>query len=794
MPGPRAIGESRPAKGAAAPALEAPPAPAEAPDGHLAPAHPRPSPQVLLLYGEPRLTPAIVAVDGAIRSTLESGPSAPVTFYTEYLDLTLFEGAVPLPALRELLRLKYQTRHIDLIVAAGSRPLRIALHNRAELFSNAPVVFVGVDPTAASDLRAGPDVTGTWLHMGWAETLDLARRLEPETRRAVVVNGSSPVDGVWMAEAKKQLAAEAQPLEITYLTGSSREDVLAQVHVLPKQTVVLVGTFFRDATGRDFTTPEVITRIAAAASVPVYALTEAVVGTGIVGGHVVRFELHGKAAGELALRVLAGEHPAPTDTGTTEPMLDARQLARRRFDERRLPPGSRILFREPSVWTTYRWYIAGAAAALLVQSGLISGLLMQRARRRRAEQHLAERLRFETLLSKLSAILAGSPPAGVEAHIASALEHLVEGLGVDWAAVHTFELHGTQLWLTHAWSRADVSSRPKVIREDEAPWIFAELRQRRIVRLAGLQDAPHDATADQLRLEAFGARSIVAAPLVAGDSVVGGLSLGTAREDRAWPDEWTPRLELLAEAFASALERQRAARTARESQEAIRGLAGRLMTAQEEERRSIARDLHDDVSQELAAQAIALSTLGNRVPDDTTPAVRQEIARLHARTVEVASAIRHLSHSLHPGILQHAGLVAALRGYCRAFGHEQNLEVTFRADGEFGVVPPDVALCLYRVTQEGLGNIARHAAARHASVTMALDERDVVLTIGDDGSGFDPADARYRHGLGLISLHERVRLVGGRLTIASRPQRGTELRVAVPVPEFQNAPRDRAAR
>jgi len=77
---------------------------------------------------------------------------------------------------------------------------------------------------------------------------------------------------------------------------------------------------------------------------------------------------------------------------------------------------------------------------------------------------------------------------------------------------------------------------------------------------------------------------------------------------------------------------------------------------------------------------------------------------------------------------------------------------------------------------------------------MELDERDVVLTIGDDGSGFDPADARYRHGLGLISLHERVRLVGGRLTIASRPQRGTELRVAVPVPEFQNAPRDRAAR
>src|SRR5262249_4155042 len=159
----------------------------------------------------------IVSVDGEFRSTLEGRSPVPATFYTEYLDLNLFDGVVPQPALRELLRQKYVSRPVDVIVAAGSRALRIALHNRADLFSGAPVVFVAVDQAAAADLTLGPDVTGTWLHLGWAETLDLARRLEPDVRRAIVVGGSSPADRVWVAQARRQLAA-AGSIEIDYLT------------------------------------------------------------------------------------------------------------------------------------------------------------------------------------------------------------------------------------------------------------------------------------------------------------------------------------------------------------------------------------------------------------------------------------------------------------------------------------------------------------------------------------------------------------------------------------------------
>jgi signal transduction histidine kinase len=748
---------------------------------------------VLLLYGEPRLTPALVAVDARFRATLESQSPVPVTFYTEYLDLNLFDGGAPQPELRELLRRKYAERPIDLILAAGSRALRVALHNRKDLFSDAPVVFVAVDPTAAADLRMDADVTGTWLRTGWTETLELARRLQPGARRVMVIGGVSPADRVWLSEARKQLGGQSGSIQIAYLTDRSLDDILKEVAALPPATVALFGTFLRDVTGRDFSTPDAARRIAAAASVPVYGLTDNVVGTGAVGGQVVTFDAHGQIAAELALRVLAGERPAPTAAGTLVPMVDARQVRRWGLDARRLPAGSVVLFEEPSVWARYRWYIIGAVGALLLQGGLIGGLLVQRAQRRRAQERLAERLRFETLLSELSTKLAASAPAEAERSIGNGLQSLGEGLGIDWATLRGLEDRADEARVMAMWTRDGVEPRPPVIREDQTPWIFARLRQGHVVRLTQPTDLPAEAALDRRSLQEIGAWSAVVVPLMVERAVVGWLSLGTVRTGRRWPEEWVPRLRLLAEAFATALERQRAARATRESQEAIRDLAGRLMTAQEEERRRIARDLHDDVSQELAAQSMALSALGDRLSDVTPPAMRDDVARLQARTVHLANAIRNLSHSLHPGTLQHAGLVAALRGYCRDFEREHDLAVTFRGDGGLDAVSADVALCLYRVTQEGLGNVARHAGARHTSVTVGREHDDVILTIADDGRGFDLAEARHRHGLGLISLDERVRLVGGRLTIESQSQRGTELRIVVPLSEAWDAPRDRAA-
>jgi DNA-binding NarL/FixJ family response regulator/signal transduction histidine kinase len=711
-----------------------------------------------------------VVRDTVIRSTLESRSPVPVTFYTEYLDLNLFDGSVPLPELRELLRRKYQSRPLDLIVASASSALRVAVLNRADLFWNAPIVFASVDPTAAADLRLDADVTGTWLHQGWVETLELARGLQPEIRRAVVVTGSSPVDRIWMTEAHRQFAA-ARSIEVTYLSDLSLADVLTEVRSLPRQTVVLVGVFFQDASGRDFTTPEAIRQIAAAASVPVYGLTEAAIGAGAIGGHVLNFEADGQAVADLARRVLAGERPPPTNEGTTVPMFDGRQLVRWRFDPRRLPPGSLVLFQEPSLWARYRWYIIGGVAALLAQSGLIGALLVQHARRHRAEKRLAERLRFETLLSEISRILVAPDPAGTDLQAQTALRRIVEALDVDWATIRALEPRAPDLWLTHAWTRAHLPPRPAVIPEAETPWIVAQLRQGHMVRIPGLGSLPEEASVDRHSLEAIGARSIVLIPLIRDSAIIGCLSIGTVREVHRWPDEWNPRLQLLAEAFANALERHRAAHAARHSQEAIRSLAGRLLTAQEEERRRIAREIHDGVSQELAAQSIALSSAARRFPD-AGPGLQAELERLEARAGKLAEGLRHLSHELHPGILEHVGLVAALQSHCQEVEAEHGLTVRFHADGDLTVLRSDVALCLYRVVQEALRNVVKHGRARAARVALTREDGRVALAIDDDGQGFDPVAVCHRGGLGLVTLDERVGLVGGRLRITRGASKG----------------------
>jgi PAS domain S-box-containing protein len=235
-------------------------------------------------------------------------------------------------------------------------------------------------------------------------------------------------------------------------------------------------------------------------------------------------------------------------------------------------------------------------------------------------------------------------------------------------------------------------------------------------------------------------------------------------------------------------ERKRAEEAARENEavlranhQQIRDLAGRLIAAQEVERARIARDLHDDLSQQVASLSIALSAVKRRA--GALPGagdLQREVSSLQQRTVTLAENIRHVSHDLHSSVLDHSGLVAALADHC-ARQHGESLQVTFRVEGDFESTAMDVALCLYRVAQEALRNVVTHARARHADVHLVRIDNLLELTIADDGSGFDSVQVRKSgRGLGLVSISERVRLAGGTVSIATEWNKGTRVRVQVP--------------
>ena len=220
----------------------------------------------------------------------------------------------------------------------------------------------------------------------------------------------------------------------------------------------------------------------------------------------------------------------------------------------------------------------------------------------------------------------------------------------------------------------------------------------------------------------------------------------------------------------------------RASEAGLRDLSGRLIVAQEAERTRIARDLHDDVSQQLAALSIALSGLRRRaaaVPNGAELEV--EVSSLQQRTTTLADSVRGLSHDLHADVIQHVGLAAALTTYCNELSVSQALAVPCTIEGDFESIGRETALYLYRIVQEALHNVVKHAQARHAEVRLLRTGDTAELTIADDGKGFDIRTRASGTGIGLVSITERARHLGGRVSIVTAPDKGTQVRVRIPI-------------
>jgi signal transduction histidine kinase len=213
----------------------------------------------------------------------------------------------------------------------------------------------------------------------------------------------------------------------------------------------------------------------------------------------------------------------------------------------------------------------------------------------------------------------------------------------------------------------------------------------------------------------------------------------------------------------------------RTSYQRIRTLGSRLLHAQETERAHIARELHDDISQQLAI----LSNDLQRLRSADAPGVPDLTARSLANVDAVARSVRDLSRRLYPATLRLIGLTAALRGLQLELSRE-GVDIDLKCENVPSSLPPDVTLCVYRVVQEALQNVRKHARARHVSVRLTRGQARLALTIEDDGDGFD-VDAALGTGLGLISMHERLEALGGHLAIHSGPGSGTRIEVTVPV-------------
>jgi signal transduction histidine kinase len=216
------------------------------------------------------------------------------------------------------------------------------------------------------------------------------------------------------------------------------------------------------------------------------------------------------------------------------------------------------------------------------------------------------------------------------------------------------------------------------------------------------------------------------------------------------------------------------------AEEALAGMSRKLLEAQEQERTRIGRELHDDISQQLALLSIDIQQMKESLPASAGE-LRSRTDELAKRTSEISTDVQSLSHELHSSGLEYFGLVSAMKGFCEEFGEKHKVEVAFDSEGIPPTVAHEVSICLLRVMQEGLHNALKHSGVGFFKVTLHGSPTEIRLNVRDSGVGLKPTLARNTQGLGLISMQERVRLVKGTISITSTPQSGTEIDVCIPL-------------
>lgn len=205
----------------------------------------------------------------------------------------------------------------------------------------------------------------------------------------------------------------------------------------------------------------------------------------------------------------------------------------------------------------------------------------------------------------------------------------------------------------------------------------------------------------------------------------------------------------------------------------VRTLAGKLLTVQDEERRRISRDLHDDVNQRLGAIGLQLDTLSRNLPDSPS-VIRRRIRTIRRHVSELSDEVRGLAYRFHQTTVEDLGLVAALQRYLNDFVKRTGISARFTKPRSADSIPLRLATCLYRIAQESLGNIGLHANASQVSITLVVSSEEISLTVCDDGIGMDLEEVKRRkEGLGMLSMEERAKLLNGTISWHSSPGEGT---------------------
>jgi signal transduction histidine kinase len=347
-----------------------------------------PARRVLMLYPYDNARPFSEIAGAAIRRRMVEKSGSNIEIDISFLDLSRFPADADERRSARYLSEKYSGKPLDLIIPLGTEAERFAVKYRDIFAPKVPVVFCCVTPELATAPGRPADVTGNYGEFDAGKTIALAQQLQPNAKNLIIISGSSEIDGRWLAELRKEISPFEERLNTEYWIGVRYETLLERVAHLPPETIVIFVTVYGDGTGRAFVSGQVVEGLAKVATAPIYGPSDTYLGRGVVGGYMDSFELMGVGAADMALEILAG-----TDAKTVTPrpslgrkfQVDARQLLRWNFSKRNLPKDTVVAFGQPTLWEEHRNLVLATILVVLLQAILITALVIQVHRRKRAE-------------------------------------------------------------------------------------------------------------------------------------------------------------------------------------------------------------------------------------------------------------------------------------------------------------------------------------------------------------------------------------------------------------------------
>jgi PAS domain S-box-containing protein len=668
-----------------------------------------------------------------MESTVRARVPGQINFYTASVENPRFDEEVYQESLAETLRRGYAGVKLDVVVAATYPVLQFVMQHRDQMFPGVPIAFTDVG--RPEEQKMWPRVTGVITPVGMRETIDLALHLQPHTNAVAIITGVTEWDKYWLAVAHSELLRHQDKVKEIDIIGPATQQIIDKVAKLPPSTVVLFQLRPDDLTQPAIEPTDLLAEVAQ--RLPTYSAWQGLaLNRGGVGGAYRNLRKDAVLNGEIVARVLSGERteniPIVHDADL-QVHVDWRALQRWHISEAALPPGAVVEYRQLTFWQRDRNYILIAIVLIVAQAFLIAGLLLQRARKRKAEAVLLESEdRFR--------VMADTTPSLVWMCDARGRITYLNGRRIAFTGAGSHTDDGDN-WITYV-HPDDVEHMLQTLYE--ALKIKQPFSQEyRLRRGDGVYRWMFD----------------VASPRVNGDGSFGGF-IGSAID--------TTDQKL--------------------AHQALEKVSGQLIEAQEQERSRIARDLHDDICQRLALLSMEIEQ-ANRTSNGSFAATRPNLENIQRHCSEIAVDVQSLSHQLHSSTLDCLGVVAAVRAFCGELSKQHEISIEFTESNVPEHLPRDLSLCLFRIAQEALHNAVKYSETNQFSVALRATEEQVQLVVRDAGAGFDVEEAKKNRGLGLVSMQERVNLVHGRFSVDSSPGQGTRIFAAVPfIAEIESSP------